>query len=105
MSDEALHPKPREPRWLLVGAIGVLVLACLAIFFGQMNLDQGSPGTLVTSAEPANVDKSVVSLRVTVEAINPSSGFASLRLSAHPGPALPTEGVVIFSSLGGAPAI
>ena len=81
------------------------MLAGLAIFFGLQNLNAGSPGSLVTSVEPSSIEKSAVTLNVTIETINPSSGYASLRLSAFQGPDMPKEGVVIFSSLGGAPAI
>jgi Domain of unknown function (DUF4436) len=105
MVEEAPLPTPHEPRWFLIGAVAVLIVAAIAIYFGLQNLNRSSPGTLVTSVEPPTKEDSVVSLGVTIEAINASSGFASLRLSARQGPAMPKEGVVIFSSLGDAPAI
>jgi hypothetical protein len=105
MIDEAQPTNPREPRLILIGAVAVLIVAAIAIYFGQQSLNRSSPGSLVTSVEPPTKATSVVSLGITIEAISASSGFASLRLSAHKGPAMPKEGVVIFSSLGDAPAI
>jgi hypothetical protein len=105
MVEEAQLPTPHEPRWFLIGAVAVLILAAVAIYFGQQNLNRSSPGTPVTSVEPPTKENSVVSLGVTIEGINASSGFASLRLSARQGPAMSKEGIVIFSSLGDVPAI
>lgn len=105
MVEDAPSPTLREPRWLLIGVVAVLILAAVAIYFGQQNLNGSSSGALVTSVEPPSSDNSAVSLKVTIEAINPTSGFASLRLSAYQGPAMPKEGAVIFSSLGNAPSI
>jgi hypothetical protein len=105
MAEAASPSTAREPRWILIGAVALLVLAALAIFFGHRNLHAGSTGSLVTSVEPSNVEKSAVTLNATIETINPTSGSASLRLSTYQGPDMPKEGVVVFSSLGGAPAI
>lgn len=102
--DAPSDPAPRWPRLLLAGVVVLLILAAVFIYFNLPNRTGPSRGEPVASVSSSEHGSAVVNLRVTIESINATSGFASLRLSAIP-LEIPKEGIVILSSLGTSPAI
>ena len=97
--------RTRGPRLLFAATAVVLVLVAVSVYFGIPNKNgggaSGNPGASASFGRAP-----VVGLKVTIESINATSGFAMLRISAAPNPeAMPKDGIVVFSSLGNSPAI
>ncbi len=92
---------------ILAGALVVLVLAGVLVYLGAPAGGNGTPSKPFASLRPLGEGEGdqAVTLDLTVDSINATTGSAELRLTALPGRTIPPEGAVVFSTLGANPAI
>lgn len=95
----------RGGRIVLAAAVIALVLAGLVVYLllPVETRQLGSP-PLLTLLPPGNRDAAAI-VRVTIVSIDAAASSADVRVEASPGPAVPADGAVVFSTLATTPAI
>jgi len=89
---------------ILAVVVMVLVVVGVVVFLGAPGQGRSRPATPFTSIGKG-ADQSAVSLELTLDSINATTGSAEVRMVAVPGPEIPPEGAVVFSSLAAQPTI
>jgi len=90
---------------ILTGAILVLVVVGVLVYLGAPRGSHAPPVKPFTSIRTEGGAREAVTMELTVDSINATTGSAQVRLVAVPGPGIPPEGAVVFSSVAARPTI
>jgi len=110
-SGDRVPASNRGAQVILAGAVVILVVVAVLVFLGAPREARTAPSRPFTSirsagsARPTGAVPDAVTMELTVDSINATTGSAEVRLVAIPGPAIPPEGAVVFSSLAAQPTI
>jgi hypothetical protein len=92
-------------RWLLAGALLLLLAAGLLIYLAVPSGETSTNATTFATLTVKGAHRTAVVLEATLHSVDTTDGSVQVGLVVAPGDHIPPDGAVVFSSLPSAPAI